>query len=268
MTKRAQDIKAVMLDMDGTFYMGDVLLPGALELLTFLNKRGMSFSFLTNNSSKSAADYVKKLISLGVKPEDARVYTSGNATVDYILREYPEKKVFLMGTQSLRESFLRAGICLVEEDPDLVVLGYDTELTYPVLTRFCGFVRAGLPYLATHPDVNCPVLGGYAPDIGAMMAMIEASTGRKADLILGKPNPGIVEGLAFKWGLRNEEILMVGDRLYTDVMMGKTAGVKTALVLTGEASREDLPSAEHQPDWVLEDLFGLMNELKNLAENY
>jgi len=261
MTKRAQDIKAVMLDMDGTFYMGDVLLPGALELLTFLNKRGMSFSFLTNNSSKSAADYVKKLISLEVKSEDARVYTSGNATVDYILREYPENKVFLMGTQSLRESFLRAGICLVEEEPDLIVLGYDTELTYPVLTRFCDFVRAGLLYLATHPDVNCPVLGGYAPDIGAMMAMIEASTGRKADLILGKPNPGIVEGLAFKWGLRNEEILMVGDRLYTDIMMGKTAGVKTALVLTGEASREDLPSAEHQPDWVLEDLFGLMNVL-------
>nr|HPL82568.1 HAD family hydrolase [Anaerolineaceae bacterium] len=139
MTKRAQDIKAVMLDMDGTFYMGDVLLPGALELLTFLNKRGMSFSFLTNNSSKSAADYVKKLISLEVKSEDARVYTSGNATVDYILREYPENKVFLMGTQSLRESFLRAGICLVEEEPDLIVLGYDTELTYPVLTRFCDF---------------------------------------------------------------------------------------------------------------------------------
>jgi len=261
MTKRAQDIKAVMLDMDGTFYMGDVLLPGALELLAFLNERGMPFSFLTNNSGKSSADYVKKLIGLGVKPEEARVYTSGDATIDYVLREYPEKKVFLMGTRSLRESFLRAGMSLVEEDPDLVVLGYDTELTYPVLTRFCDFVRAGLPYLATHPDVNCPVLGGYAPDIGAMMAMIEASTGRKADLILGKPNPGIVEGLAFKWGLRNEEILMVGDRLYTDIMMGKTAGVKTALVLTGEASREDLPNAKHQPDWVLEDLFGLMNVL-------
>lgn len=268
MTDQTKTIKALMLDMDGTFYMGDVLLPGALELLSFLNEKGLPFSFLTNNSSKSSSDYVKKLTRLGVKSEDARVYTSGDATVDYILREYTNKKVFLMGTQSLRESFLKAGVCLVEEDPDLVVLGYDTELTYPVLTRFCDFVRAGLLFLATHPDVNCPVLGGYAPDIGAMMAMIEASTGRKADLILGKPNSGIVEGLAFKWGLRNEEILMVGDRLYTDVMMGKTAGVKTALVLTGEASREDLPSAEHQPDWVLEDLFGLMNELKNLAENY
>ncbi len=96
-----------------------------------------------------------------------------------------------------------------------------------------------------------------------MMAMIEASTGRKADLILGKPNPGIVEGLAFKWGgLRNDEILMVGDRLYTDIMMGKTAGVKTALVLTGEASREDLQNAAHQPDWVVEDLFALIHKLK------
>ncbi len=257
-----KNIKALMLDMDGTFYMGDVLLPGALELMSFLNEREIPFSFLTNNSSKSADDYVKKLTGLGVKPEDARVYTSGDATVDYVLREYAGQKVFLMGTQSLRESFLKAGVCLVEEDPDLVVLGYDTELTYPVLTRFCDFVRAGLPYLATHPDVNCPVLGGYAPDIGAMMAMIEASTGRKADLILGKPNPGIVEGLAFKWGLRNDEILMVGDRLYTDIMMGKTAGVKTALVLTGEASREDLQNAAHQPDWVVEDLFALIHKLK------
>ncbi len=125
-----------MLDMDGTFYMGDVLLPGALELMSFLNEREIPFSFLTNNSSKGADDYVKKLIGLGVKPEDARVYISGDATFDYVLREHAGKKVFLMGTQSLRESFEKAGICLVEEDPDLVVLGYDTELTYPVLTRF------------------------------------------------------------------------------------------------------------------------------------
>lgn len=254
-------IKGVMLDMDGTFYMGHVLLPGALELLAFLNERGIPFSFMTNNSSKSVEDYRKKLIGLGVKETDARVYTSGVATIDYVLRHHPGKKVFVMGTESLTQSFLDAGIELVEEQPDVIVLGYDTELTYPRLTKFCDYVRAGLPYLATHPDVNCPVLGGYAPDIGAMMAMIEASTGRKADLILGKPNPGIVEGLAYKWGLKNEELLMVGDRLYTDIMMGKTAGVKTALVLTGEAKRSDLANAIHQPDWVVEDLFGLMDYL-------
>lgn len=256
-----KQIKGLMLDMDGTFYMGDILLSGALDFLAFLNERGLPFSFLTNNSSKSALDYQQKLIGLGVKEADARVYTSGDATIDYVLRHHKGKKVFLMGTRSLMKSFLEAGIELVEDEPDLIVLGYDTELTYPVLTRFCDFVRAGLPYLATHPDVNCPVLGGYAPDIGAMMAMIEASTGRKADLILGKPNPGIVEGLAYKWGLKNEELLMVGDRLYTDIMMGKTAGVKTALVLTGEAKRSDLAEAAHQPDWVVEDLFGLMNLL-------
>lgn len=257
-----KQIKGLMLDMDGTFYMGDILLPGALDFLAFLNEHDLPFSFLTNNSSKSGLDYQRKLIGLGVKEADARVYTSGDATIDYVLRHHQGEKVFLMGTRSLRESFLEAGIELVQDEPDLIVLGYDTELTYPVLTRFCDFVRAGLPYLATHPDVNCPVLGGYAPDIGAMMAMIEASTGRKADLILGKPNPGIVEGLAYKWGLKNEELLMVGDRLYTDIMMGKTAGVKTALVLTGEAKRSDLANAIQQPDWVVEDLFGLMAVLR------
>ncbi len=250
--------KGVMLDMDGTFYMGHVLLPGALELLAYLNERGIPFSFMTNNSSKSVEDYRKKLMGLGVREEDARVYTSGVATIDYILRHQPGKKVFVMGTQSLMQSFLDAGIALDEDEPDLVVLGYDTELTYPRLTQFCDFVRAGLPYFATHPDVNCPVLGGYAPDIGAMMALIESSTGRQADLILGKPNPGIVEGLALKWGLEHDEILMVGDRLYTDIMLGKTAGVKTALVLTGEAKRSDLEKVDHQPDWVVEDLFGLI----------
>lgn len=257
-----KDIKAVMLDMDGTFYLGDVLLPGALELLSFLNEREIPFSFMTNNSSKSGEDYQKKLIGLGLQAKDARVYTSGEATIDYVLRDFPGKTVFVLGTESLKQSFLAAGISLDETTPDLVVLGYDTGLTYPRLTRFCDFVRAGLPYIATHPDVNCPVLGGYAPDTGAMMALIEASTGRKADLIMGKPNPGIVEGLALKWGLANEQILMVGDRLYTDIMLGKTAGVKTALVLTGEAKRLDLEQATHQPDWVVEDLFGLMEVIK------
>jgi HAD superfamily hydrolase (TIGR01450 family) len=256
-----KQIKGLMLDMDGTFYMGDILLPGALDFLAFLNERGLPFSFMTNNSSKSVEDYRKKLIALGVREDDARVYTSGNATIDYVLRHHAGKKVFVMGTQSLRQSFLDADIELDDEKPDLLVLGYDTELTYPRLTQFCDFVRADLPYLATHPDVNCPVLGGYAPDIGAMMALIESSTGRKADLILGKPNPGIVDGLALKWGLANDEILMVGDRLYTDIALGKTAGVNTALVLTGEAKRSDLADVDHQPDWVVEDLFGLISVL-------
>ena len=118
-----KQIKGLMLDMDGTFYMGDILLPGALDFLAFLNEHDLPFSFLTNNSSNSGLDYQRKLIGLGVKEEDARVYTSGDATIDYILRHHQGEKVFLMGTRSLRESFLEAGVELVDDEPDLIVLG-------------------------------------------------------------------------------------------------------------------------------------------------
>lgn len=255
--------KAFLLDMDGTFYLGDALLPGALELLELLNRRGLPFCFLTNNTSHSKLDYIRKLKGLGVREEDARVYTAGDATIAYLNKHHSGKKVFLLGTPSLAESFCESGIALSESDPDVVVIGYDTSLTYDRISAFCGFVRKGLPYIATHPDVNCPTPKGPVPDIGAMMSLVETSTGRKADVVIGKPNPGIVNALTEEWGLEPEELVMVGDRLYTDIALGQTAGVQTVLVLSGETRREDLVNAKNQPDLVYENLADLTWDIIN-----
>lgn len=257
------EAKAFLLDMDGTFFLGDRLLPGALELLELLNQRGLPFSFLTNNTSRGKLDYIRKLRGLGVSEEDARVYTAGDATIAYLKRHHPGKKVFLLGTVSLAESFTAGGIAFSESEPDLVVIGYDTSLTYARLSTFCHFVRQGLPYIATHPDVNCPSPEGPVPDIGAMMSLVEASTGRKADVVIGKPNPGIVNALAEEWGLEPEDLVMVGDRLYTDIALGKTAGVRTVLVLSGETKLEDLEKSSYNPDLVCQNLADLIRYLSN-----
>lgn len=249
--------------MDGTFFLGDALLPGALELLDWLNKKGIKFTFLTNNTSKGKPAYVNFLTGLGVNLDDAHIYTAGDATISYLQSHYPEKRVFLVGTESLRSNFLEEGIALVENDPDVLVMGYDTELTYQKLVDFCLYLRFGLPYIATHPDINCPSPIGPLPDIGSFMALIQTSTSRIPDVVLGKPNPGIVQELAKRWGVNCSEMLMVGDRLYTDIALGKTAGVKTALVLSGETKRNDIPDKNFQPDIICENLADLLQVLSS-----
>lgn len=257
------EAKAFLLDMDGTFYLGDTLLPGALEFVAVLNQRGLPFSFLTNNTARSKKDYIRKLRGLGVSEEDTRVYTAGDATIAYLKKQHSGEKVFLLGTPSLAESFRADGIELSDSHPDLAVIGYDTTLTYARLSAFCQLVRQGLPYIATHPDVNCPSPEGPVPDIGAMMSLVEASTGRKADVVIGKPNPRIVNALAEEWGIDPEELVMVGDRLYTDIALGQTAGVRTVLVLSGETRREDHENAKFIPDLVCQNLAELTRYLLN-----
>ncbi len=259
-------ISALLLDMDGTFFLGESLLPGALELLDFLNEKGIRFSFLTNNSSKNRIAYVEKLTALGVRKEDARIYTAGDATIAYLKQHFDGKRIGLLGTKSLRSSFFEAGLNVVEEEPEVMVLGYDTEMTYAELASFCLQLQKGLPFVGTHPDINCPSPIGPLPDNGAFFALIEISTGRKPDVVIGKPNRGLVDALAQKWGLRNEEILMVGDRLYTDIALGSTAGVQTCLVLSGESKCEDLPGSQYQPDFVCENLAGLLALFRELEK--
>jgi HAD superfamily hydrolase (TIGR01457 family) len=251
---KLDEIKGFLLDMDGTLYLGDHLLPGGLELLDLFNQRGIPFMFLTNNSSKSKEEYHAKLIRLGIGAENARVFTSGDATVRYILEETSAKKVFLVGTPGLESTFKANGIVLVETDPELLVLGFDTTLTYDKLRKLCEYVVDGVPYIATHPDINCPTPTGFMPDIGSMIAMIKVSTGREPDLVIGKPNRIIVDMIAAELGVRAEACAMVGDRLYTDIALGQTAGVTTVLVLSGETSREDLDSSIFKPDYVFDDL--------------
>lgn len=245
--------KCFLLDLDGTVYLGGNLLPGARKFVSFLEEVDFPYFFLTNNSSRSRSDYVTKLENLGLPTPVERIFSSGEATAIFLNKQMPEARVFLVGTPSLEREFLQSGFELTDVDPDVVVLGFDTTLTYEKLVKLCDFVRAGMLYVATHPDINCPVEGGYLPDIGAMMALVEASTGRAADVIVGKPHPPIVDAIIEKTGFAAEEIVMVGDRLYTDIALG-ASGLGTVLVLSGEAQVEDIPGAPQKPDLVVKDL--------------
>jgi HAD superfamily hydrolase (TIGR01457 family) len=256
-----ENIKCILLDLDGTFYLGEKLLPGALELLDLLVKRNLDYLFLTNNSSKHAGQYVEKLGRFNVYIGKEDILTSGEATIIYLQKEMPNAKIFIVGTRALEEGFENCGFRLVENEPDVIVLGFDTTLTYKKIWKICDFVREGYPYIATHPDINCPTETGFMPDIGSFIALIESSTGRKPDVVIGKPNDHMVEAVLERTGYKKNEIAMIGDRLYTDIAMGRT-GIKTILVLSGETKKSDLVLSEIRPDIVVEDLRGVVRLMK------
>ena len=248
-----KEIECFIFDMDGTIYLGGRLLPGAASLINFLRDQAIPYYFLTNNSSRSKSDYVEKLTAFELPVTANQIFTSGEATAIYLQREKPGARLFIVGTPSLEEEFGRYGFDLVQDHPDYVVLGFDTTLTYDKIWKLCDFLRDGVPYIATHPDINCPTETGFMPDIGAMMEMVASSTGRKPDLIIGKPFKPIIEAILEKTGFTPGQMAMVGDRLYTDIALGKT-GIKTILVLSGEAKRTDIPNAPVSPDYVLENV--------------
>lgn len=262
MDKNLRQIKCFMIDMDGTFYLGNHLLPGALEFMEFIKRQGIDYLFLTNNSSKNRQIYAQKMQKMGVFVDENKVFTSGEATIIYLKKNTTFKRIYLVGTPALEEEFIRAGFFLCEEHPDAIVLGFDTTLTYKKIWKVCNLVREGFPYIATHPDYNCPTESGFMPDIGSFIAMIEASTGRRPDIIIGKPYRHIVDAVVEKTGFMLSEIAMVGDRLYTDVALGRV-GITTILVLSGETKRKDLTNSEFQPDYIFENLAELVGYLKN-----
>ena len=247
-TARLKDVRCFLLDMDGTFYLGGKLIDGSLAFIDRVLATGRDFMFLTNNSSHNAEFYVKKLAGMGLAIDRRRVMTSGEATCEQLKALYPGKRVFLLGNAFLRAEFDEAGIAVDDAHPDMVVIGFDTTLTYDSLWRACDLVRAGLPYVATHPDFNCPTETGFMPDIGAIMAFIEASTGRRPDLVVGKPNTGIVEAVLRRTGLAPNALAMVGDRLYTDIETGLRSGMLSILVMSGETTEAMLAQSPTKPD--------------------
>lgn len=243
-------IKCFALDMDGTIYLGERWIDGAKAFLERIEASGRTYVFLTNNSSKNAAVYVEKLARMGLAVGEEKIVTSGQATIHYLKQHFPDKKVFLLGNALLREEFLQAGIALEEESPDVVVTAFDTSLTYQKMCKVCDFVRAGLPYLATHPDYNCPTEDGFIPDAGAIHAFINASAFRYPDRVIGKPNGDIIDYLTTRVNEERSRIAMVGDRLYTDIAAGRNHGLKSVLVLSGEATLKDARSFEAKPHLV------------------
>ena len=171
-------VRGFLLDMDGTFYVGERLVEGALEFIARLREQGREFLFLTNNSSKDARQYAAKLTRLGLPVPPEKILTSGDATAGYLHRTRPGARVFAVGTAALEAEFQSRGFILTDEQPDTIVLGFDTTLTYAKLWRLCDLARAGVPYIATHPDLNCPTETGFMPDIGATIEYVRTSTGR------------------------------------------------------------------------------------------
>jgi len=227
-----------------------------------LRELGKDFLFLTNNSSKHRRLYAEKITRLGLPIPEEKVFTSGEATALYAQRKYASAKVYVVGTPPLEEEFRQHGFQLEENDPQLIVLGFDTTLTYQKLWKLCDFVRAGCPYIATHPDFNCPTETGYMPDIGATIAFVRASTGREPDVVVGKPNRMIVHAVSQKFGFAIAEMAMVGDRLYTDIALGQTSGITTCLVLSGETHPEDVANSEFQPTYTFDHLGSIADWLK------
>ena len=266
MEKRLELLKNTqlfVLDMDGTFYLGEQILPGALDFLDAVKESGRDFLFFTNNSSKNPEDYIKKLAGMNCHITRDQIMTSGDVTIRYLNTHHRGKTVFLVGTQALEASFREGGIPLTQEMPDIVVIGFDTTLTYEKLERACTYIRQGALFLATHLDINCPVQGGFIPDCGAFCAAIQLSTG-KEPRFLGKPFPETVEMVLDHTGAKKERTAFVGDRLYTDVATGVKNGAMGFLVLTGETKLEDVAGSDVQPHAIFEGLQEMGTLLRSL----
>lgn len=258
------DIRCFLLDMDGTFYLGERLLEGALEFIHTLEEAGREYIFLTNNTSKHRRMYAEKITRLGLATPEDKIFTAGEATALYLQRERPGARLYVVGTPSLEEEFRLHGFELVQDDPEVVVLGFDTTLTYQKLWKLCNYARAGVSYIATHPDLNCPTESGFMPDIGAMIAFVKTATLREPDLVVGKPNRLIIEELSRKVHTPMEQFAMIGDRLYTDIALGGSAGITTILVLSGETHLPDLEGSPFQPDYIFKHL-GDVSEMLQTA---
>ena len=262
-------IKHLALDMDGTIYSGSTLFDFTIEALEKVESLGVKYTFLTNNSSRSVNDYLKKIHNLGIRADISQVYTSSLAALEYLEHNFgKDKSIFVFGTASLREEFVRAGFRIVTEDdvdiePDIVVAGFDTELTYKRLCKAAYWVSMGKPYIATHPDRICPTDQPLVlVDCGAVCSCIQEATGRAPDIVLGKPDPCMIKGILDRHLLEANQLAMVGDRLYTDIAMAHRAGAIGVLVLSGETTLDDLKEAERAPDFVMHNLMYLVDAIE------
>ena len=254
-------VRHVVLDMDGTLYRGKRLFAHTLPFLKRLRSLGIGYTFLTNNTSLSKAGYGAKLKRLGIEARASEIYTPSESTIVYLRSHLPlVRTLAVLGTQSLVEEFVDAGFAVNWDAPEAVVVGFDTTLTYERLCRAAYWVSTGLPFLATHPDFVCPTdEPTILVDCGSICACLTAATGRHP-IVFGKPNPSILLELCDRLLCPAEQMLMVGDRVYTDMKMAREAGVPAALVLTGETTASQAASLTNQPDLTVADL-GRIGEL-------
>ena len=253
-----------LLDMDGTIYMEDRIFDGTLELLARIRANGGRYVFITNNSSKSVTDYLAKVRAMGIPAGEEDFFTSAQAAIALLRQKHPGARIYCQGTASLVRQLREAGLKVTTEvEPvDLVLTGFDLELTSEKLRRTCQILteQKNIPYYATNPDLVCPVSVGYVPDCGSMSIMLRNATGRMP-VYIGKPEPTMIQIVMEKFGCRPEETVVVGDRVYTDIASGVRAGVDTIGVLSGEAGFRDFETAETPPTWLFENVRRILEAL-------
>lgn len=250
--------KLFVFDMDGTIYLGGHPFPEAIHYINRLRNQGRRVLFFTNNSSRGADTYSRRLDKLGFSPQSGEILSSGDVTAEFLVRRRSGKRVFLVGTPDLERDFRTFGIHLISSDEaeaDIVVSSFDTTLTYDKLNAACRYLHKGAEFLSTNPDLNCPTEDGWMPDSGSIAALFTAATG-KQPRFLGKPSRETLEMICEKTGTPPEDVCLFGDRLYTDIALVRQNGVTSVLVLTGETTREMLESTAQQnlPDLCCETL--------------
>ena len=256
-------VRHVALDMDGTLYRGKRLFDATLPFLERLDRLRISYSFLTNNTSLSKLDYVDKLRGLGIAADERQIDTPADAVIDHLRTSHPGvTAIALLGTESLRAQFEQAGFRVTWDDTSVVVVGFDTTLDYQRLCRAAYWIGQGLPYIATHPDLVCPTdEPTVLVDCGAICACLSAATGRQP-LVLGKPDPAMLDAARRRLGISPAQIAMVGDRTYTDMAMAQRAGAVSVLVLSGEATASDAAAMPVPPTLIVADVGELGRRLE------
>ena len=257
------DKRLFLLDMDGTLYLDDALFPGTLPFLRRIREKGGRYLFLTNNSSRGADAYVEKLRRLGIKSTPEDFLTSVDALILFLRKgDYQGKPLYAAGTESFRSQLRQAGFTVTadRDEAEVLICGFDTELTFQKLEDACSLLNRGVEFLATNPDWVCPTWYGYVPDCGSVCEMLFRATGRRPKVI-GKPQPEMALLAMESTGFSPEETVLVGDRLYTDIACAANAGIDSVLVLSGESSRKDLKTSEVHPRWVLQDVAELTENM-------
>lgn len=253
-------IRGLAIDMDGTVYKGMDVIPGAREFIADLNSKGIPFTFVTNNSSRGREYYYNKLKKLGFDVTLNNVLTSGVATLRFLNEHRKGKTVYPLGTESFIGDVKASGVPIDENDPDIVLLSFDTTITYEKINKAYQFLMGRAEFIATHPDDLCPNETGYDVDIGPFIQMFESLTKKKA-VVIGKPNRLLLDMAASQMGIGAEDVAMVGDRLYTDIKMAYDSGISSILVLTGETSRDDLKNSTVEPTFVLDSVADIIEKV-------
>ena len=253
-----------LLDMDGTIYLDEELFDGTIDFLNYVKEIGGRYLFLTNNSSRGVDAYVQKMARLGIEATKEDFLTSTDATILYLKANHPNAKVYAFGTTTFKDQLRQSGINItdkLEDDIDLLLCGFDTELTFQKLEDSCILLNRGVPFIATNPDWVCPTWYGYVPDCGSVCQMLTTATGRKPTFI-GKPQPEMALLAMERFGYEKHETMMIGDRLYTDIASGINAGIDACFVLSGEGTMEDLKTSDVQPTMIYDNIRAILNDLQ------